>query len=387
MTGNKIDNITGSHYAALDGLRGFAVLLVMVYHYGLERQQHVDWFIDMTQFGWVGVDLFFVLSGFLITGILLETRKQDGYFKKFLVRRFVRIWPLYYGVLFLFFVVAPLVTSNLPDDLATMGEKQAWFWLYAANWLFAIEGGFNETPGGYFWSLAVEEQFYLFWPILVYYCRPPAVLKVSIGLLLISAIGRFVLVQQGVAASVVYTMTFTHLDGLAIGAILSVLLRDQASFAAIRRWVLPALVVGVSTLAAVRLLAGSWFFWTPEMASFGYLAIALTGGALLIKSLTADPGSLTHGLTTNRFIREAGRLSYGLYILHVPVAKATMIVIDKLTSLPSLEESYLAFALFFVLAFAFAWLAALISWHVFEKQMLKVKKYFEYDKRTTADAS
>src|SRR6185369_11722869 len=149
-------SITSGHLLQLDGLRGVAILLVMVYHFCLPHpgfHGHSSGFLlQWAQGGWMGVDLFFVLSGFLITGILVETREQRHYFRNFLARRFLRIWPLYYLSLLLLVVLVPMAMSTTPPELQSMREEQAWFWLYGANWLFALEGGFSRTSGGYFWS-------------------------------------------------------------------------------------------------------------------------------------------------------------------------------------------------------------------------------------------
>src|SRR5262249_2846553 len=113
--------------------------------------------------GWMGVDLFFVLSGFLITGILLDSRGADGYFSSFYARRFLRIFPLYYGFLALWFLVLAYVFGSAYSDLFAR-ERQVWFWSYTANWGRPDELG----ALGHFWSLAIEEQFYLVWPLVVW---------------------------------------------------------------------------------------------------------------------------------------------------------------------------------------------------------------------------
>ena len=193
-----VNNMTRTHFLPLDGLRGLAILLVMLYHFCLPHRsfhgREPGVLLQFAQGGWMGVDLFFVLSGFLITGILLETRHQPHYFRNFLGRRFLRIWPLYYLSLLVLLVLIPMALSQASPELQGMRDKQAWFWLYAANWLFASEGGFTQTSGGYFWSLAVEEQFYLLWPFLVYALSERSLLRVSMALLALSLVARVVLV-------------------------------------------------------------------------------------------------------------------------------------------------------------------------------------------------
>src|SRR5262245_16358318 len=154
-----------SHYPGLDGLRGIAILLVILYHnFG---------FIPFLNYGWLGVDLFFVLSGFLITEILLKTRTTTNYFKNFYTRRVLRIFPLYYLCLILVIVIFPLI-KNFPYDLSFYRENQVWFWFYLQNWMLIFKQ-WNDSAIllNHFWSLAVEEQFYIVWPLLVLLIRKP----------------------------------------------------------------------------------------------------------------------------------------------------------------------------------------------------------------------
>src|SRR6185437_12950549 len=141
-----------------------------------------------------------------------------------------RIWPLYYLSLLVLLVLVPLVLhlaqQPVPDTLRSMQHKQPWFWLYAANWLFAREQGFGTTSGGYFWSLAVEEQFYLLWPLVVYLLSERALLRTSLSMLAASLVLRIILSHLGCDTNSLYVMTFTHLDGLAVGSSLAVCLRD-----------------------------------------------------------------------------------------------------------------------------------------------------------------
>ena len=148
---------------ALDGLRGIAILLVLIHHLTIYRPEGGldSWIAAVPLFGWCGVNLFFVLSGFLITGILLDTRDSPVFYRSFFARRVLRIFPLYYGVLFLGFVLAPLLLP-MPD---AYGRHQLWLWTYLAN--FAMPFGKGEPAFSHFWSLCVEEQFYLVWPFLV----------------------------------------------------------------------------------------------------------------------------------------------------------------------------------------------------------------------------
>jgi peptidoglycan/LPS O-acetylase OafA/YrhL len=383
--GAVVGELTRAHYVQLDGLRGLAILLVMVYHFCLTlpgfQTPQVGFPLQLAQAGWMGVDLFFVLSGFLITNILIETRATQHYFRNFIARRTLRIWPLYYLNLLVFFVLLPAVLHTLPDTMRSMQDKQAWFWLYGANWLFAREAGFGRTAGGYFWSLAVEEQFYLVWPLVVYLLTNRSLLRVSVSLLALSLVLRVVLAHLGVPGNSLYVITFTHLDGLAVGSSLAVCLRDPRLTATVRRLLPFAAAVGLAGLVAARLVSRDYFFWDKGMATYGYTAIAILFGSLLVYSLDNGSAVGLNRLLSSVFMRQTGKYSYALYMAHVPIAGivaalATRFLAPRIGTLPS-------FLVFVVGAFGASWLAAVLSWHLFEKRILALKRYFEYGNAAT----
>lgn len=384
-----VTDITRAHYSQLDGLRGLAILSVMIYHFCLPHASFhghdAGWLLQLAQSGWMGVDLFFVLSGFLITGILIETRTQPHYFRNFLGRRFLRIWPLYYLSLLLLVVIFPLVLPSVPPQLQSMQEKQMWFWLYGANWLFAREGGFSQTSGGYFWSLAVEEQFYIFWPFIVYALSIQNLLRVSCALLVVSLVLRIVLLNVGVSTGALYTMTFTHLDGLAVGSCLAICLRSPTLRSQLLRWMPAAALLASFGLIAIRVADGNAFFWSKHMATFGYTFASVFFGALLVWALTSNN---TFGLTRlleTRMMRAGGKYSYALYMVHVPVASILFPICRRTLERFEMAIGYDGIFLACVfLSFVVSWLLAILSWHFFEKPILAFKRYFTYENATGA---
>ncbi|WP_280153977.1 acyltransferase [Piscinibacter sp. XHJ-5] len=389
--GALVTSMTKAHYVPLDGLRGLAILLVVFYHLFLPHRsfhgQDSGVLLQMAQMGWMGVDLFFVLSGFLITGILLETRAQPHYLRNFLGRRFLRIWPLYYLNLLALIVIIPMIMPSPPAELQGMQDKQGWFWLYAANWLFASEGGFGKTSGGYFWSLAVEEQFYLVWPLVVYALSERGLLRTSLALLGLSLISRIVLVHMGVSTGTLYTMTFTHLDGLAVGSCLAICARSPQLSARLVRMVPVAAALAALALVAIRLADRDFFFWSRQMATYGYTCIAILSGALLVQVLRSERSSWLSRLFTNRFMASCGKYSYALYLVHVPVAgllfPLSMRALKRFE--PTLGYNGM-FIVFLMTAFALSWGLSVASWYLFEKRILALKRYFDYD-RPEANAS
>ena len=158
------------HIPVLDGLRGLAVVLVLLFH--LDRLSGAAWpdrvLARLFGAGWVGVDLFFVLSGFLITGILVDTAAQRNFFRNFYARRALRIFPLYYALLVVGFAVYPTFAPAIhaDRDWRLFLDGQWWFWSYLANIRLAAVGG-APMNFGHLWSVAIEEQFYLVWPLLL----------------------------------------------------------------------------------------------------------------------------------------------------------------------------------------------------------------------------
>ena len=204
----------------LDAVRGLAVLLVLVHNTDLypSRISHL-----ISDNGWMGVDLFFVLSGFLITGILLDTKQSEGYFRNFYARRCLRIWPLYYSVLLFMFVVVPFLRPSETHAVFESRSSPWWaFPIFLQNFLVPIPA-MATGPLGVTWSLAVEEQFYLAWPLVVRFCTEAQLRKIAIAVICLSPVLRFYLSLHQVN---IYSNTFCRLDGLMAGALLAILIRS-----------------------------------------------------------------------------------------------------------------------------------------------------------------
>ncbi len=222
----------GGHVPALDGVRGLAILMVLVLHFvgnmiPTNRIEHV--IVGVTNYGSYGVDLFFILSGFLITGILFDARNEPNYFRNFYMRRILRIFPLFYGVLVLVFIVAPLIPIFQGKSLDYLLDRQAWAWLYGVNIYIAIQGDWSFSYLEHLWSLCVEEHFYFVWPLVVLLLArwPRTLIAVSLAIALGAMLARVTGSLMGLSWWTTYVLTPFRLDGLALGAFLAVMMRQS----------------------------------------------------------------------------------------------------------------------------------------------------------------
>jgi peptidoglycan/LPS O-acetylase OafA/YrhL len=187
---------------ALDGVRGIACLLVLVHHSGrgVGASAAAGIFNRISAAGWVGVDLFFVLSGFLITELLLEARGRPGGLRRFWLRRACRILPLAYAFLALVFLSPIWRRESWHPALAA---EQIWFWSYTNNWLALWRPSLDHGVLGHFWSLAIEEQFYLVWPIVTLLLAPRYLARLCLLVLGASLIGHVVAAMHGASTDLV----------------------------------------------------------------------------------------------------------------------------------------------------------------------------------------
>lgn len=357
--------LSREHLAALDGLRGVAILLVLLHGFDVIQPvgivgRALD---DLLDIGWIGVQLFFVLSGFLITGILLDTRRAPHYYRGFFVRRVLRIFPLYYGVLFLAFVVLPWLGRSVG------GDHQLWLWTYLAN--FVAPFGYGEPAFPHFWSLCVEEQFYLLWPLLVRYSGRRGVFVLS-ALLVFIAIGSRLYVRhrlgEPIGHEAAYMFTPCRMDALAIGAIAATLVRSERAAG----WIAHQRSLSVAGAGLLLLLAGMLDGHLQRagamMQGMGYTLIAL-GFALVLISALGRTG-LPARLLAWAPLRRCGTYSYGMYVFYAPLHLFVGLpLLAKLGGVTTVAGalSYTAGAI--VVTFG----AGALSWHLYERHFLAMK--------------
>ena len=369
--------------AALDGLRGIAILLVCFHHYTqqIPLQGPVDnGFYAIVNSTWVGVDLFFVLSGFLITGILCDARGSQYFFRVFWLRRCLRIFPPYYLLLAILFLILPLLG---PPPALRVAAEPAWFWLYGANLLTAWHG-WPDRPVAHLWSLAIEEQFYLVWPFLIYLLSRQRLLYVLPIIITGVSVLRYWQLSHGVGAFEIYTLTWNRLDTLALGAWLAVIAREPRLWARLRRH--------EGSLALFLALTLFFFGWSargleyPHWSTLGhtlnYLAIA--GLSMILVSRAAaksGSGSFLDRQLSRPGLVKLGAYSYGMYLFHLPVDCISRWLGLHPMLQPPIWGSTIPYAMLYILGNSIvAFLCACISWHLFEKHCLRIKDLFRYRK-------
>jgi peptidoglycan/LPS O-acetylase OafA/YrhL len=216
------------HIRELDGLRGVAILLVILHHYWPDSGRWAS-YQKLPHLGWIGVDLFFVISGLLIAGILLDTKNAAGFFRSFYARRALRIFPLYYLLLLVAFALIPLLQGGpwATSEFVRQSGSPLWYLLYQGNLREAITGHEPAYVLAPLWSLAIEEQFYLLFPLLVFVTPRAWLRRVLLSLIVFAPLFRLVAAfTWPLNERVEYLATPSRIDVLAVGCLLAVGLRD-----------------------------------------------------------------------------------------------------------------------------------------------------------------
>jgi peptidoglycan/LPS O-acetylase OafA/YrhL len=366
------DKPSSAHLPALDGVRAIAILMVIVYHAlnGLPAAtapQNV--FLNVVEQGWVGVDLFFVLSGFLITGILMDARSPVHVLRRFYARRVLRIVPVYVAFLLFSMWIAPILGTMHPEEVAQLRDSQLWYWTYSFNLMVALHTWqATSFPLAHLWSLSVEEQFYLLWPLAALLMSPLTLRRAALGCIVAAELFRLAFILGGAGGQVNFVMLPCRMDSLAAGAFLACAYRDPALWRRVlgaRRWLAIAAVV---PLVAIALYRHKFSSQAPLEQLFGFPAIIALASVLVA---TAIGGVAWLSTGAMRFV---AKISYGMYIWHLVIMR----MIVHVQRVPDPASPQLWWVFYVVRASGTvcgAILLALISWHVIERPFLRLKRF------------
>jgi peptidoglycan/LPS O-acetylase OafA/YrhL len=370
---------------ALEGIRGCAVLLVLMFHFLTRADPNrglraIPFKVAMA--GWCGVDLFFVLSGYLITTILLQSKESPNYFRGFYSRRVRRIFPLYYGVLAITLLIIPALDHLRTAAVSRVLHDQWYFWLYVSNFL-SRSADADWLNLGHFWSLAIEEQFYLLWPAIIFFSSRKRAIHVALSALILSISLRvglqLVAISDpflGKARHWAFAWTPCRLDSLAIGALIALLSLDPDARRVLEQFARRATVV----IAPIMI----WLTWRgfftdalgapnsiPQFALdvLIYTLLAFAFGTLVVEATRSDQSWLTRLLAFRPF-RFLGKYSYGIYVFQGLLAPllSTWLPPARLNALLGSSDAgaYAYFALSLVPILAIS----VLSWHVYERRFL-----------------
>ena len=359
------------HIPALDGIRGLAVLIVVIFHAGSGAHSSnalIRIFGNAIQIGWIGVTLFFVLSGFLITGILWDSRGADHWYRNFYMRRILRIFPLYYLALVII-LAASLILGNLAQT-----ASHIWvFALYLQNVprLSRIGAGFSSPFNLYhFWSLAVEEQFYLIWPFLLRFRSISQMKYLCLGTFLFSLLFRVIGLWSVRSATPFADFLFCHAGELALGAWIAMISREPAwhrmapTLARLSPLFLLAFLATCMPTRSFR-STDNWVF------TLGLSFITLFWGSVVIAAL--QPGVISHMMQA-RWLRRLGGISYGVYVYHVLLGTIFFHLAIRLAHPGNRNQIFgLSFVITVVGSVATAW----VSFKFFENPILQLRKRYQ----------
>lgn len=351
----------------IDGLRGIAILFVLFHHFWPAGAPGGE----VAHLGWIGVDLFYVISGYLITGILIDTVGEQGYYRNYLARRGLRVFPLYYLFLLAAFLLIPRLEGGDHSQFVQQSGSPAWYAFYLGNVREAITGhepGYVLAP---LWSLSIEEQFYLTFPFVVAFLKRATLRNVLGAMVLIAPMFRIAMMFAFPDNErIQYLATPSRMDVLALGCLLALYHRsDRPPLSAFGKRMLGyALIAAVAELVVAFVLGGldrtQWFG-----RAFGYTLVAIAMLMLVFWTLEHRNERATAFLRF-RPLMALGKLCYGIYLLQRPAE----VILLKLLGRFHIELG--AWPLMFA-KFGAAIALATASWVAFEEPILRLKKRFE----------
>jgi peptidoglycan/LPS O-acetylase OafA/YrhL len=366
----------------LDGLRGIAILLVVIWHYAnfvvINDQSALGRYFSLTTgLCWSGVDLFFVLSGFLIGGILIDNRESRNYWHTFYFRRGCRIFPLYFSVLAIFALLSRLQPDGFEWLLAEPMPVVSYS-TFTQNFVMAARSSFGAQFLGPTWSLAVEEQFYLVLPLVVRFVPPKRLPFIISALIVCAPLSRVAAYHWFSAHHILasYVLTVCRADALLIGVLCAWAIRQERIALAVAR-LSAAVNIALLALACAVAWVGLVYqsFFSRGIVFFGFTLIATFYGAVVFQVNCSD--GLLRRLLSTKTIGKIGTIAFGLYLLHIPVVGCIYAIFrHQKPMITGVADVWIV-----SLALVITGLLARISWSLFEKRFIQLGKRFRYNDR------
>lgn len=355
-----------NHYPSLDGLRGFATILVILHHYFSS--------LSLFNFGWIGIELFFVLSGFLISARLIPFLNEKKLVVNFYWNRFLRIVPLYFLFLTIFFGSWFLFTSSQSQQDGMFYKKHYWqFFLFIQNWAYIIDFSQSNNHLQHLWSLAVEEQIYLIYPILVVaFFRKTNFLYVVLSLIIIIVITRlcfYYFTKDFLDFKYIYWNTFFRADSFFCGV---------AAYLAFTNYKQLRLTPTLFGIAIILLCVGLGITQTfdkshPFFSTVGRTLLAISFSYLMLKCIEERKNHFSRFFST-RFLIFTGKISYGIFIFHWPILITGFAIINKILAATGTQISQLNILLINIFcSAAITVLLSYASYRYFESRFVRWK--------------
>ena len=369
----------------LDGMHGIATILVISYHI-FKRGDYfttnaiLHFVTSLTLYGWYALDTFFVLSGFLITGILLRTKEEKHYFKNFYVRRSLRVFPLYYFVLALILFLMPRLD---PDYVAEIPKSLPYYLFYQQNWFHFMTSVKGTEHLSVTWSLAIEEQFYLLFPFLVFYTRKETLAKIAGAIIAVSILARilsvFLWTDVAQMTNFYFYNTFTRFEEISFGILIAIAFTYPEWKAKLTKIAMPVFLITYPTLLIAEVITSREIgiphpaYGNVPLTVIGYTLASVFASALIVVLTTHDRTAFIRRFFRNKILVFFGDHSYSIYLFHMPVG---------LTLLDFMWRSgYRGWQFYFIyigLTIGITILISTLTWNFLEKPMLNLKKYFDY---------
>lgn len=360
------NNYTEQRVGYLDGIRGLAILLVAA--------GHIFYSYYIFKAGWIGLNLFFILSGYLITQRLYVhlAGSTGSYFRNFYLRRLLRIFPLYYGCLVIFFILLPVLYPGYFKFYNELFHLQGWFWAYASNWMMIVNGIPDQPVFFHFWSLAVEEQFYIIWPFLFLMLVKVKSMPAIIVVLLLSSVVCRNLIHNSFDS---YINTGTAAEPLLLGALITVLEKKKL-LEKYYSWFIILTVLSVVGLGVIFINNPDLHITNNWLLRAGYSAIDIIWSCgLVLCIINKNASERTRRFFSTDWMKWLGKYSYGIYVFHWIVLNLFIYKIETELIQKGIDK-YLVYFSVRIAGILLILGISYLSYNLYEKRFLRLKKYF-----------